>query len=249
MDREENTPLPEDPPVTIGDEEIDRLLSEAEILADDIVTTIGGDSTTPIQDQATDPAVEQMPDPLEAEQATERNLADLQDLVAHPSEGKQAQQQPADTAQADAPPETTAEPETAPDQPGVKNTEADDGPARGEAVEPDARSDKGPDTAEGKTGEEGEDPESDASKPEPVPRVLSFRKRLAATGKILLRATTSAPRALLGILVLIDRPFSGLPRPAKRFIGFFAIITILMGITSLLLPELLDRNPYVEIHD
>lgn len=55
------------------------------------------------------------------------------------------------------------------------------------------------------------------------------------------------PNMILGVFVLLDRPFSGLSQVAKHRIGLVAVVTVIMGALSFLLPILFGGNPYTDI--
>ena len=268
----DKTPLPEDPPVTIAEDEVERLLAQAKSLTDQIASEAGMEP----------PAVDGIPlgetpaaatidsDPLAVTEDVERTLAELGALVGN-----------------DAPSATEApEPEPRGPAPRIDARPADEEGAIEEAAGPSERatSAASPLGAEGIAGvEEGvptddsgrparstidfdesllgdvavdlEDADNPASaneavgKPAPGPvrsRTVKelLKAKVTAGPEIARRAARAGANGSLALLEFIDRPFAGLPPTAKKVIGWVALATLLAGIASFVLPGLLEHNPY-----
>ena len=66
--------------------------------------------------------------------------------------------------------------------------------------------------------------------------------RRAAVGLV-----TAPPRVVAGLLVWADRPFAKLSTGSKKRIGIVAIVTLVMGVLSVVLPMLVNGNPYTDM--
>ncbi len=55
------------------------------------------------------------------------------------------------------------------------------------------------------------------------------------------------PNLVARPLILIDRPFQHLSPRTKKFLGIAAIVTVMAGIASLVLPMLTNKNPYLDM--
>ncbi len=61
------------------------------------------------------------------------------------------------------------------------------------------------------------------------------------------RFGSDLPNFVARPLILIDGPFQHLSPRTKHFIGYAAIATVLAGIASLVIPLLMNKNPYVDM--
>ena len=233
MDEQENKQLPDDPPVNIDEDEVDKLLDQAQTLADDLASTAGVEAEAPDQDQdgevtAQAPADDQS-DPLAATEDVEQKLAELDQLVRDVRSDEAA-----DSA---APGEGAAEPTE--DQDAMDRAA---GSAQGEDGGDDAVDDAAGGLAElpdGTGGPAGDRPRRS------VRRMIVDVLMAAPRFPVLVAKTASG--AILTAFVVMDRPFANVSTEARKRIGWIAVITVLMGIASLWLPGLIEDNPYESI--
>jgi hypothetical protein len=270
MAEPDNASLPNDP-LTAGEDDIERLLGQAETLAIEIATSTGVEPTSaaPAANATAEAGVPEgsAPDPLAATQAVEEQLAELDELVA-------AEQQTNDTATAAANDSATkAAPAGLPEGAGEAAAGAADEappPTNAEQAEVDTERDEiegdvsaGAPEDHGVESKEGENAVQDAGPAvggfkanfadasEPVGKCRSWKEWLIVVResgpRVAKAAALAIPHAFLGILEAIDRPFAGLSPKTKRAIGYVALITVVMGIASLVLPSLLNNNPYANM--
>ncbi len=257
MDTQENTSLPEDPPVTVGENEVERLLDQAQSLAEEIASSTGADADAPESPPAARAPAEDAADPLAGADAVEKTLAELGDLV----NGTQST-------------EANGEDGPAPDPAaGVSTGPAgQDAPVVAEATEPHADRE----TARDEPTDEaliddldtelaaaidvdlseplpGAGSDADAQTPDKSqqakPRTRRSIKQLIAASRHLVvdaakPAAVTVVNAILLPILILDRPFANLSPTTKRRIGQLALITVLMGIISLVLPGMFEHNPY-----
>ena len=262
MTSAEGNSTPPDPP--LADEEVDRLLREAEALTLEISKETGVETC----DQDTLPPGTDSEVPLDAEAAAENAKSQVQELasVLSNDDVNELIQRAAEASEAEEPPSgaiTECAPEsglsvehapTGEDLPGSDLGAAAAGlaPLTSQATESDPESP----IVSGR-----EDPQQ-AAKPEPVDsethpaeseqeqarKKIPLRARIKTAIRFARRCGATAllalPNACLGTLILLDRPFAGLTATTKRRIGLIGIITVVMGILSFVLPMLLSNNPY-----
>jgi hypothetical protein len=257
MAEPEDSPLPEDPPLTIAEDEVERLLSQAETLAGEIADSAGVDPPLPdgtsAEPDATSAAKDE-PDPLAAAEQIEQTLSELNDLVA---EANQPDTEPAgegaaNEAGASLPLEggEATQPETVRAVAG----EAEDREKASEFdFDPSVEGDISVSFGEGGSARDaGELPDDGTEFPAGQGSLKRpLKERLLAAGMSIPRAAKSAaatiPSAFLLLLENLDRPFAGVSPATKQLIGYIAIVTLLMGIASLVLPGLLEHNPYEKL--
>ncbi len=254
MPEPDKPPLPEDPPVTVTDDEVERLLSQAQSLAADIASLTGSGeqpaaSTPPVLDAEVPP-----PDPIAATATVEQTVNELADLVGVGTDGPAAESRPPD--EAPAPQETAALLDPPEPPPPVDPTAAVEHPNEAETagiafdqalvgeVEVDLDESALPPAP---PAGEREDPPRGWRRAASIPlrkRLLDLQQRLTAGAG---RFARGMPGGIVGVFVLLDRPFAGLSPTTKQALGYVALVTILMGIASLVVPGLLESNPYAEI--
>lgn len=254
MPEPDKTPLPEDPPVTVTDDEVERLLSQAQSLAADIASLTGSGeqptaSTLPVLDAEASP-----PDPIAATATVEQTINELADLVGAANDELSTEPRPPDEAPTS---QETADLLDAPDSPPPAAPTAT-------AEHPNEARTAGIAFDQALVGEVEVDLDESALPPAPPPgeeeappggwrratsipmrkRLLDLRQRFTTGAGRLARGM---PGGVVGVFVFLDRPFAGLSPTIKQALGYVALVTILMGIASLLLPGLLESNPYVQI--
>ncbi|HVP12478.1 MAG TPA: hypothetical protein VMV94_14985 [Phycisphaerae bacterium] len=238
---------PEEQPVVVGADDVDRLLAEAQSLADQIAAgsgTTGDAAGSPSPAAST--SVEDK-DALGATEEVEKTLAELEAMLgvgskAEPSAdgtgaGEKAAVAKSTEAQSQAPDTKAAT--------HGKNQILDLPPDAAFSGEVDVALRAGaPDRVAG-GAQAGPNTSSDAGQTRSFGKLLgevkSFALRTGAAVKKLV------PQTLSGIAAVIDRPFAGLSPVTKQYIGYAAIITVLAAIASFTMPPLFERNPYLEI--
>lgn len=252
MAEPEKIPLPEDPPVTIAEDEVERLLSQAESLAGEIAAATGVDPTPGGGESPPVPAspLGGEPDPLAATEDVERTLSDLNNLVAEVQQqdsvgdpqvgpGVRVEEAPAAPAAAETA-STAVKPPAAGHEPGFDFDPSTVGESTVRLDEPGGIGDSGDPMLDGITGPRLSDGETRPFKKVLAGWLIAFPARAKA-------AAASVPRALLRLLEIVDRPFGGISPSTKRLIGYLAVVTLIMGIASWTLPSLLDHNPYEKL--
>lgn len=254
---ESNQPLPsEDPPLTVADDEVERLLSQAQSLAADIATLAKVEEPAVASPDIPIDLEQGKLDPAAATATLEQSVAELAGLVGDPDAAASARPDPSSSPEPAIPSVPSAPPQDA---------------GHGLADDPDheaATSRHGLAETGGIAFDDALVGDVDVNLDEsatPVPveeiatkssfraaavasslreRLTTWRRKLSTAG---VRLAHRMPGGLVGVFVLFDRPFAGLSPATKQAIGYVAIVTILMGIASLVLPGLLESNPYVQI--
>jgi len=79
----------------------------------------------------------------------------------------------------------------------------------------------------------------------------TFREQTVAVCRFCLaglRFAVKTPLLVCGVaLGAIDRPFAGLSPSTKRYIGYVAIATLIIGLASIIVPPMLRHNPYLKL--
>lgn len=249
MSEQEQPALPEDPPVTIAEDEVDRLLTQAQDLADDISSTAGAESAKPDPDKAPETPVDDEKDPLASAEAVDAALGELAELVddAQPDDGAAATKE----ARPDAS-DASSETRSAPAQSETSGIDIDES----ELIDADVRCDLGDDlnvdlaepgeTAAVRGGDVGRVPwRQRLGEIRSIRSVLPKLPGMAAA--LAGRVVSSGMTTILRPLVVLDRPFAGLSPAAKRRIGYIAMVTLLMGLVSFVLPTMCEHNPYQDM--
>ncbi|MBN2561241.1 MAG: hypothetical protein JXQ75_09960 [Phycisphaerae bacterium] len=239
MEEQDSTSLPEDPPVTIKDQEVDHLLNQAQFLADDIASTTGVEPDERGAGSSSQAPATDGPDPLAAAQSVEQQIAKLDDLIADAkaeSEGPSPRPPTSDAS--------TGKSKAAPVRDGASGFSDLDFDADF-ADDVDVSLD---DTAE-PTGGQAQ------RKAPPVPKRLGvvglirrmpLASRDAALGCVK-RVAVAFRDTVVTVFVALDRPFANVSPVTKKHLGYVALITVLMGIACLILPGLLEHNPYEDM--
>lgn len=248
MSEQEQPALPEDPPVTIAEDEVDRLLTQAQDLADDISSTAGAESAKPDPDKAPETPVDDEKDPLASAEAVDAALGELAELVgdAQPDDGPPAKEVRPDASDA------SSETRSAAAQSETSGIDIDES----ELIDADVRCDLGDDlnvdlaepgeTAAVRGGDVGRVPwRQRLGEIRSIKSVLPKLPGMAAA--LAGRVVSSGMTTILRPLVVLDRPFAGLSPAAKRRIGYIAMVTLLMGLVSFVLPTMCEHNPYQDM--
>jgi hypothetical protein len=238
---------PDEKPLVAGSDEIEQLLAQAERLAKELATgtgassQAGGAGTEGPQGVVADDAVLTATAEVEAKLGEVGTaLGPVSDEVG-PTEASLQAVSSVDEAPASsefesgesATVERSELPADAIDSEGVETaaTMADEVGGGGEAV----------------SSEVDETPAGTSSEPLKPPR-RGLRERAVAVLRFcrtaLPSAAKAAPRGFGHLLTILDQPSAGLSPAAKKCIGYAAIATLLVGIASLFLPPLFNRNPY-----
>jgi hypothetical protein len=247
----DKSPLPEDPPVTIAEDEVERLLTQAESLAVEIAAEVGS-----VPGRAEGVPVRAIPaiglggepDPLAATREVERTLSALHGFVAEPElEASAARRGQAAERNAGAVPRTSAH--LSPTCSGGSDTSILE-----YTQPPHAFSGATGQTSQRSDGEARDENQGDLRVDEAAiqlprerpqrtlgTRLLAALLRLPALARTTVRA---GPRVFSWLLDIIDRPFRSVSPSTRRIIGYLAVVTFLMGIASFVLPGLLDHNSY-----
>ena len=249
MSEQEQPALPEDPPVTIAEDEVDRLLTQAQDLADDLSSTAGAESAKPDPDKAPETPVDDEKDPLASAEAVDAALGELAELVddAQPDDEAPATKE----ARPDAS-DASSETRSAAAQSETSGIDIDES----ELMDADVRCDLGDDlnvdlaepgeTAAVRGGDVGRVPwRQRLGEIRSIRSVLPKLPGLAAA--LAGRVVSSGMTTILRPLVVLDRPFAGLSPAAKRRIGYIAMVTLLMGLVSFVLPTMCEHNPYQDM--
>ncbi|MFQ5424560.1 MAG: hypothetical protein ACE5F9_11340 [Phycisphaerae bacterium] len=294
MAESEDNTTPE--PVPLADADVDRLLREAEVLTEEIVSETGAERPDP--DGAADAAgTIEAGDAIAAVEDAEQKILQLEDVLGAADEAASTSQVAAETDDESPPvvdqvaraptsePGEEYSPESSPSAPDAPT----EGPApSGPQVEhnesgvdisaspegadaaslmppltaPESDTDAGaePDTpvaADDNTADNPDDEgstETDVAVDESasVPAAKRTIRQVAVAAlragrRVFLTAMLALPNAFLRTLIVLDRPFAGLSPQAKRRIGLIGLVTLLMGLASILLPSLLHHNPYADI--
>jgi len=243
-----DAPTPDDAPLSVGDDEVDRLLKEAESLTAEIAEDAGVDTKPSDPDAAPDPAGQATPgdlgdappDPLSAAAKAETAARGLSDLLQD--------------AEAAAPPDDADEDEfAAPTTPqqneddfnGFATLTEDEHAAFDSAT--DGGGGGGGETPAPKEGEEEASDETEAVTPERLALIPRCRRSLESVTRSLRSVPTNIPAGVKAVIVWTDRPFAGLSLSLKRALGAIALASILTGIAAWVLPGALEHNPFADM--
>lgn len=268
MDPKENSPTPDDSPLTVSTEELERLLQRAESLVADIADGVGlGEDERNPKELHASPFPDK-PDALAALEDAAGHVDRIEEQAGAPSDELEGQSE-ADSPGSD---ESIAEDDQ-------DLTSGDDEAV--EKAEPVSKSQGGGDQADGVAP--SSDSKSDSKKPADDRSAASSEKKPApsaaktatptnkesdsntavesteeAQGKLkfaAIRRTVGrakdvvfAPiKLFIWVLVLLDKPFAGVRPTIKLVLGLAGLVSLLMGIAALFLPKLLSSNPYETI--
>jgi hypothetical protein len=225
------SPTPDDAPLSVGDDEVERLLKEAESLTAEIAEDAGVDADAASgatgQNQPGREA-EARPDPVEAAAKAEEAAKDLSDLLRDSDAPDSAQA--AEPSFPSSPMEATPEDEFAPPPPGQG---ADD-------------DEKALDDVSGEGDEEtpGTDESTD---PEQIAWPGRRIRGLKSAVSWLRKMPKIVPATLQAAIIWTDRPFAGVAPGIKRVLGVIALASILTGIAAWVLPGALEHNQFAEM--
>ncbi len=243
--QEDNKPTgPDEQPVVAGWDDVDQLLAEAERLAEEVVEQSGGGMDADVAGRGDSPQNAESQGVLAVAEGVEARLGELSSELGSRDGGEAAS---GNTLLSRSP--AVDPPPAADDISGETQSEDHSG---GAIAQPPAAKQR---RSEGAVCEAAQDrPTSpfEGIEPAHTSRPLATA-RPAARGSCrdFCRAVPSAallviPRFLTRLLAIIDRPFAQLPPTTKRCIGYVAIATLLVGISSFFLPALLEKNPYLD---
>lgn len=233
----------DEPPISMSDAEVERLLDEATTLSQEIAEETGEALNEPSREESGDreaivaqPADVAEPEPTTAPPPAAEQAKPLPDLLQDPDAAPtetatEAEQEPA--ANEEAPPQASDPPET---------------PKRSEKIETrdeaDARK-ASPDAAE----EESSTTE-DAQEEEP-PNAPSAKEKLATICRLTVKLIRAVPivvaNGFMMIFVVLDRPFRNVSPGLKWVLGMIGLATLLAGIAAWILPDMMNQNPFVEM--
>lgn len=264
MDAKENSPTPEDSPLTVSNDEIERLLQNAESLVADIADGVGlSDEERSPKELHASPFPEK-PDALEALEKTAEQVDRVEEQT-----GSMASlgEQDVDTISDSPESETGVEPE----EPDVADDQRSPAaPAKGKFADGQPAIEAGPcppspPESAPKTTESTEAPaksalasrqtnltEASSAKPDETsstsdsPPSGRLRRLKVALG--VARSVALFPlKATIATLILIDKPFKRLRPTTKLVLGLMGLVSLLMGLAAIFLPKLLASNPYESI--
>lgn len=245
MDTPHDTPQPDPPPPVISDEEVDRLLRQAETLAQTIVEEVGVEMTTVRPHAAQFGGPE--PNPLSAVELVAHDLAELKATIEEVSpeiqkaiaEAVRESDRKAPRVEEVSPAARvdvkTENPQPTPSTPASVEKAGDEKkpPAGAVAGDPDA-------SRPGDVAHGGEpNPVIDAS-----PGGSSPPKR---TRSFVVAVAMFIPNTLMNIFVMLDRPFAGMSASAKNLIGAVGLASMVMGAAALFMPRIIQSNPYASM--
>ncbi|MBI5763598.1 MAG: hypothetical protein HZA51_08755 [Planctomycetes bacterium] len=265
MPESPNNPNPDQPPLTVGDQEIERLLQQAESLTHEIVEGVGAKASP---DAATGNPAGQLGDAEpDAEAAVELVTQDVAQLVAEVNEsadaapGAESVEDASENAE-DVGSLTANEPETADSVAAVdQDVEATDDDAAIESSEANSADA----LSQIESGESEEAPpavsaielvatEAVAAPPEaqadsastnlvPPRRTLGG---LIKHGAIYMARTVvfAVPNICIRLLMLLDWPFRGISPGVKNALGAIGLISMMMGGVAMFAPSMMKHNPY-----
>jgi hypothetical protein len=243
MDTPRDTPQPDPPPPVISDEDVDRLLRQAEDLAQTIVEDVGVERihTSAHTAQLGGPE----PNPLSAVELVAHDLAELKATIEEVS----PQIEQALTRALEEP--VRKEEPTAQERNKNQTIEA---PAKTEKPEPAASAPPpAMSPADEKKNEAPTEPvASDPEAPQPAQVAPSAEASPVTETPIAPQRTRSMVRAaamflpnmLTSVFVLLDRPFAGMPASTKNLIGAVGVASLVTGAAALFMPRIMQSNPY-----
>lgn len=245
MDTPEKTPRPDDAGLTVPNEEVERLLTEAQSLVAEISGELGSGETA---DDADRPSAAIPPD-VDALSAVEMAAVQVETL---------------DAALADAQPAVDATDlivEAARQRDVAAVPEGMDDRATGEDVRDDtADVDREKPIAGLKEPVaaaleqlQGHVPAAEAAVAVP-PRAAMWRivirppmRAAKFVGVMVGNVFISVINWFVRMAVMLDVPFSRIPPSAKTALGLIGLVSLLTGIFAFLAPSLMSRNPYAEM--
>lgn len=269
MPESPNNPNPDQPPLTVGDQEIERLLQQAESLTHEIVEGVGAEASP---DAATGNPAGQLgdaePDPEAAVELVTQDVAQLVvDVSGRPTDAIYTESVVDASVDAETAGVVTAnEPETveavnavdqdveAPDDnAAIESSEANESEELAQ-VEP-TESDELVDAASTQESVADAEPvEALADAPLPLtdsapadlvspPRTFGgFIKHVAIYSARTI--VFAVPNICIRLLMLVDWPFRGMSPGVKNALGVIGLITMLMGGVAMVAPSMMKHNPY-----
>lgn len=262
-----NNPNPDQPPLTIGDQEIERLLQQAESLTNEIVEGVGAEASP---DAPTGNPAGQLgdaePDPEAAVELVTQDVAQLVAEVSEPPAAPSAE--PFDAEAVDAEPDggmTANEPETAESVAAIdQDVEATDDDAAIESAEANEADELAPiesgtpDAAVTETMvvaaavEQSTAPQQESPLPpvamaadDSVPPRRTFSGHVKHAAIYTARTVVFAvPNICIRLLMLLDWPFRQMSPGVKNALGVIGLITMMMGGVAMVAPSMMKHNPY-----
>lgn len=244
---------PDDAPLRVGDDEVERLLREAESLTAKIAEDAGVDAERGNADAAFDPAAQDPSDELDAVHAdplaaaakVETAAKGLSDLLRDSDENA-----PDDDEVASLP---RPQPRGTNETDGYSTVNGGDRAAFHSAAKRYAgpgSTDGDEEATHGDISVEGELQSAETDKSAHSERIAWTPRcvgglQAVATG--LRKARSSVPAAMKAIILWTDRPFAGLSLGVKGILGTIALATILTGIAAWVLPGALEHNPFADM--
>ncbi len=260
-----DAPPPDDAPLSVGEEEVERLLQEAEALTAQIAEDAGVDAE-PADPEAVpgeedhDPPGEEgeaRPDALTAAAKVEQAAKGLGDLLTDAdADASTGTTTPSPAAPASETPEDELASLPAPQQDaddfdGFSGLTAEDHAVFNSATDGDAGTD-GEDEVQAPGGRPAEDGDETPSivasaHPEPVAWSQLCVRGLQSTVSRLRQAPKAVPAALRAAIIWTDKPFADISLGVKRILGAVALASILTGIAAWVLPGALAHNPFADM--
>lgn len=262
-----NKPNPDQPPLTIGDQEIERLLQQAESLTHEIVEGVGAEASP---DAPTGNPAGQLgdaePDPEAAVELVTQDVAQLVADVSEPPAAPPAESFDAKAVDSESDGGMTAnEPEAAEsvaavdqdveaadDDAAIESAEANDADelAPIESGTPDAAATEAIGVAA--AIEQSSAPQPDSPLPPTAPAAddsVPPRRTFAGLMKhaAIYAARTivfAVPNICIRLLMLLDWPFRGMSPGVKNALGVIGLITMMMGGVAMVAPSMMKHNPY-----
>ncbi len=256
---------PDDAPLSVGDEEVERLLQEAESLTAEIADDAGVETVPPDPDSA--PQLgdhdqpggqrEPRPDPLTAAARAEKAVKGLGDLLndsdadtppgtATPTLATPSDATPEDELASPPPPQQDAD-----DFDGFSGLTDDDhdvfdAAATGGGTSEDHDETQTPDDRPTAAGEQTSAGDESANPERPAiwPRCAGAFK---TTVSRLRKAPKAVPAGIRAVIIWTDKPFAGVSLGVKRALGAVALASILTGIAAWVLPGALAHNPFADM--
>jgi hypothetical protein len=237
---------PEEQPVIAGADDVDRLLAEAQSLADQIAA---GTGTTQAADQPSATRGDERAEAKDALAATsevEKTLAELEGMLGsgataeQPANAENAKKTSAvseevkPAANAQSPPPSRGRNK-------ILNASIEAQIADGVDVDLGDGALAGSAEA-GKAGLARSDKHTEKRSPRAVLAGMQTAGR--RVGVAVLRFP---PKMVMKVADLLDLPFAGLSPAVKKHIGIAAMVTVIAAIASFVMPPLFARNPYIKL--
>lgn len=246
-----NNPTPGEPPLTVSDEEVERLLQQAESLTKEIVEDVG---EKPTPDAAHDNTGGQFgtvePDPEAAVELVAQDIAHLtKTITVEPPTETIENEDAVSIAMTDALPVATDQDVEATDEALTVTTDEVQPDVDVEMSPTDDHVAVGADPNESTNSPDSTSPEADDATAAPGLEWPIQRRGITRVARhVALYSARSlifaVPNACIRLIMLLDLPFRGFRPGVKSVLGVIGLISLLMGGVAMLAPSMMQSNPY-----